>query len=217
MAKTLEVYARSGLTQLGFADPDGAPRGGGLKPGHLPADPRPPGPRAGGAARGVLAGRARGRATRAPDRDVRDAPDGARARAAEGVLVRRGLAAAGRPGGAPAAGVAAAHGPLGAGGADHQHAARHRRAGGRAQLAGEPARRDVRLRDALGGRGGAGARAARPRSRGQRAARGAARASRRDAACFATTAGASRRSRWRWSCRRCCAPSRRHPAGWGAG
>ena len=99
VAKTLEVYARSGLTQLGFADPAVRLAEVGSKPGHLPADPRPPWPRAGCAARGVLPGRARGRATGAPDRDVRDAPDGARARAAEGVLVRRGLAAVGRPGG----------------------------------------------------------------------------------------------------------------------
>ena len=42
VAKTLEVYARSGLTQLGFADPDGTTAAGRAPPGHLPADPRPP-------------------------------------------------------------------------------------------------------------------------------------------------------------------------------
>ena len=128
VAKTLAVYARSGLTQLGFADPDVTPAAGRAPPGHLPADPRPARPRAGDAALGVLAGRARRGADRAADRDVRDAPDGRRARAAEAVQLRRGLAAARRPGRPHAAGLAAADGPLGAGGADHLHAAGHRHA-----------------------------------------------------------------------------------------
>ncbi len=69
--------------------------GGRAPPGHLPADPRPARPRARGHATvGVLPGRAGRRADRAADRDVRDAPDGRRARAAEAVLLRRGLAAA---------------------------------------------------------------------------------------------------------------------------
>ena len=53
---------------------------------------------------GVLAGRARRRADRAADRDVRDASDGQRAGATEAVLLRRGLAAARGPGRARAAG-----------------------------------------------------------------------------------------------------------------
>ena len=159
VGKTLEVYARSGLTQLGFADPAvKLPPVGQSQVTYLPIRDLP-GPAAGDEPRGVLAGRARRRADRAADRDVRDAPDGRRARAAEAVLLRRGLAAAGGPGRPAAAGLAAADGPLGAGGADHHHAARHRRAGRRARVAGEPARGDVRVRDALGG--GGGARAAR--------------------------------------------------------
>src|SRR6202167_2944662 len=73
------------------------------------------------------------------------------------VVIRRGLAAARRSRRPPAAGLAAAHGPLGAGGADRLDPARHRRAGGRARVPGEPDRGDVRVRDALGGGGGAGA------------------------------------------------------------
>ena len=98
VGRTLEVYARSGLTQLGFADPAVSAAGRRARAGHLPADPRPAGARAGHAARRVLAGRARRRADRAPDRDVRDAPDGRRARAPEAVLLRRGLAPARRSG-----------------------------------------------------------------------------------------------------------------------
>ena len=94
---------------------------------------------------------------------------GAERDAAEAVLLRRGMAAARRSGRADAARLAAADGALGAGGADHQHAAGHRRAGRRARVAGEPDRRDVRVRDALGGRGGSGARAARARPGGPRA------------------------------------------------
>ena len=57
VAKTLEVYARSGLTQLGFADPDVQAAARRPPPGHLPADPRPARPRA---------GHARARSTRRP-------------------------------------------------------------------------------------------------------------------------------------------------------
>ena len=97
--QTLAVYARSGLTQLGFADPDVTAAGGRAtrQVTYLPIRDLP-GPEPGMRALGVLAGRAGGRADRAPDRDVRDAADGRRARAAEAVLVRRGLAAARRPG-----------------------------------------------------------------------------------------------------------------------
>ena len=48
VGKTLEVYARSGLTQLGFADPAGEAAAGRAPPGHLSADPRPAGPGARG-------------------------------------------------------------------------------------------------------------------------------------------------------------------------
>ena len=47
VGKTLEVYARSGLTQLGFADPAVTTAAGRPEPGHLPADPRPAGTPAG--------------------------------------------------------------------------------------------------------------------------------------------------------------------------
>ena len=57
VGRALEVYARSGLTQLGFADPRREAAAGRASPGHLPADPRPA--RAG-------AGHARARSTPRP-------------------------------------------------------------------------------------------------------------------------------------------------------
>ena len=102
-----------GLTQLGFADPDVRfrRRSAGAQVTYLPIRDLPA-PRAGHTALGVLAGRARRPADRAPDRDVRDAPDGRRARPAEAVLLRRGLAAARETRRSGAARLAAAHGPL---------------------------------------------------------------------------------------------------------
>ena len=43
VAKTLAVHAGAGLTQLGLRRSRRAPAGGRHAPGHLPADPRPPG------------------------------------------------------------------------------------------------------------------------------------------------------------------------------
>ncbi len=185
------------------------PAGGRAPTGDLPADPRPARTGAGHGARGVLAGGARRRADRAADRDVRDAPDGHRARAPEAVLLRRGLAAAQRPRRSCAARFAAAHGSLRARRADHQHAARQRHADRRARVAREPARRDVRVRHALGRRGGTGAGAARSRSRGQAHAPEPARARRGSLPVSRPPRPASRRSRSMSSCLRCCAPSRR--------
>ncbi len=51
VARALEVYARSGLTQLGFADPEVRLPAVGHSPGDLPADPRPA--RAGARSAGV--------------------------------------------------------------------------------------------------------------------------------------------------------------------
>src|SRR6202035_4877027 len=67
---------------------------GGAPASDLSADPRSAGTGAGDSPLGVLASRAGRRADGAPDRHVRDAPDGRRARAAEALLLRRGLAAA---------------------------------------------------------------------------------------------------------------------------
>ena len=80
VGEALAVYARSGLTQLGFADPEVA-----LAPvgehqvTYIPIRDLPA-PEPGTPPLGVHAGRARRRADRAPDRDVRDAPARQRAR-----------------------------------------------------------------------------------------------------------------------------------------
>ena len=192
-----------GLLALG-SDPAGLRRrGSAAAPGRraagdLPADPRPAGARSGGAPVGVLAVRARGSPDRAPDRDVRDASDERRAIAPEAVLLRRGLAAARRPGRPDAARIAAADGPFGARGADHQHAAR------RPTRWSASARRwrtssERRSCSACARRA---KRVARSRcSASTKRARGCAAAcssSTRGAACFATTADGWRRFRSTW-------------------
>src|ERR1019366_9515373 len=110
--------------------------------GHLPADPRPAGAPARQRAGRVLAARARRRADRAADRDVRDGADGGRALATEGLLVRRGLATAQRSGRTDAARVAATDGTQGARGADYLDAAGQRHAARRPRVAGESDRSD---------------------------------------------------------------------------
>ncbi len=211
VGKTLEVYARSGLTQLGFADPAvKLPPVGQSQVTYLPIRDLP-GPRAGDARAEYS------QAERVGEQIVRlIAMFAMHLMGAERGRLKlfsfdEGWRLLGRPGRAAAAGLAAAHGPLGAGGADHLNAARDGCAGRRARVAGEPARGDVRVRDAL--RGGGGARAGSCLGWTRKTA-GCARAcssSRRGAVCSATTQAGWRRSRSTWCCRRCCVPFRRLP------
>ncbi len=159
-AQTLEVYARSGLTQLGFADPRvplppvGERRSPTCRSATCPARSR-------GRARGVLAGGAGRRADRAPDRDVRDALMGAERERLKVFSFDEGWRLLGDPVGRTLL-------------ASLQRMGRSELAvpiistqlvsdalRRRARVAGEPDRRDIRLRRALGGRGRARAGAAR--------------------------------------------------------
>ena len=163
VGRALEVYARSGLTQLGFADPAvKLPPVGHRQVTYLPIRDLP-GPEPG------MPRSEYSQAERVGEQIVRlIAMFAMHLMSAERGRLKlfsfdEGWRLLGDPVGPHAAGLAAANGPLGACGADHQHAAGHRHADRRARVAREPDRRDVRVRDALGGRGGARADAARAR------------------------------------------------------
>ena len=151
VGKTLEVYARSGLTQLGFADPDvRLPPVGQRQVTYLPIRDLP-GPQP-GTTRAEYS-----QAERVGEQIVRlIAMFAMHLMGSERGRLKlfsfdEGWRLLGDPVGRHAAGLAAADGPLRAGRADHLHAARRRHAARRARVAREPDRRDVRVRNALGG------------------------------------------------------------------
>ena len=163
---TLAVYARSGLTQLGFADPSVR-----LAPvGHSQVTYLPirdlPGPEPGmRRSEYTQAERVGAQVVRLIAMFAMQLLGSERGRL-KLFSFDEGWRLLGDPVGTRAAGLAAADGPLGAGRADHQHTAGDRRADRRARVAGEPDRGDVRVRDALGGGGRACVATAGARPRG---------------------------------------------------
>ena len=211
VGKTLEVYARSGLTQLGFADPAvKLPPVGHSQVTYLPIRDLP-GPEP-GTRRSEYS-----QAERVGEQIVRLIAMfamhlmGAERERLKLFSFDEGWRLLGDPVGRQLLASLQRMGRSELAVPIISHAARDRCAGRRARVAGEPDRGDVRVRDALGGGGGAGACScwgSTPRTGG--CAR-ACSSSTRGAACSATTPAGWRRSRSTWWCRRCCARSRRLP------
>ena len=147
----LAVYARSGLTQLGFVDPEvRLPAVGERQVTYLPIRDLP-GPEA-GARRSEYS-----QSERVGEQLVRlIAMFAMHLMSAERDRLKlfafdEGWRLLGDPVGRALLELAAADGTLRAGGSDHKHAAAHGRADRRARVSREPDRRDVRLRHALRG------------------------------------------------------------------